>query len=214
MKSLLAPAETQPSHRCIRWAIPVLLVLSATALSLAPLLMPDSYSWLSNFISESAAQGVRGAWLARLGFLTFGFAVVWLAIVRRSRWARGAYWSHLAFGVLMISTAAFSHRPWLAQAPFDAFEDFLHSVTATGMGFAFALGVLFRLLQRSERTVRAMLFDCCAIVASVALPLSGEVWPAVAGLAQRLLFVIAYVWYAREAQCDRKAPENRRDLTL
>jgi hypothetical protein len=50
-------------------AVIVLLLAAMAALALAPLLMPDSYSVLGHSVSESAAQGVDGAWLARLAFL-------------------------------------------------------------------------------------------------------------------------------------------------
>lgn len=56
-----------------------LLIISFLALSLAPLNMPASYSWLRHTTSESAAQGIEGAWLARLGFLLFGLTVLWLS---------------------------------------------------------------------------------------------------------------------------------------
>jgi hypothetical protein len=52
------------------------LTVSALALAVAPMLMPESYSWVVHTTSESAAQGVNGAWLARLGFVAFGFAVL------------------------------------------------------------------------------------------------------------------------------------------
>lgn len=42
------------------------LAASLVALALAPLLMPASYDWRANTISESGAQGIEGAWLARL----------------------------------------------------------------------------------------------------------------------------------------------------
>jgi hypothetical protein len=67
------------------------LAASAVALALAPLLMPPSYSWLSMTTSESAAQGVGGAWLARLGFVLFGLSG-WLlvVVVRHREWGPAA----------------------------------------------------------------------------------------------------------------------------
>ena len=65
-----------------------LLLLSATAIAVAPLAMPEGYSWISNAISESAAQGQERAWVARLGFLLYGFAVLWLVVLAHGRWGR------------------------------------------------------------------------------------------------------------------------------
>ncbi len=196
MKRLLTPLP--PPYRCSTVGILGLLAISAISVTVAPLRMPKSYSWQMNVISESAAQGVAGAWVARLGFLLFGFAVLWLTNTQRSRWARGAYWCHMAFGVFMISTAAFSHRPWIATATFDAFEDLLHSITATGMGFAFSFGVLVRLFQRKRQERFRRLLDIGAIAVAVALPLAGNLWPSIAGLAQRMMFLVAYFWYGNE----------------
>lgn len=53
-----------------------ILVGSALALGLAPLMMPASYSWISDSTSESGAQGIEGAWLANLGFMLFGLGSI------------------------------------------------------------------------------------------------------------------------------------------
>jgi len=209
MKTPLMPLPPS-TFRFTRVGVVALLALSATCVFLAPWMMPDDYSWLSNVISESAAQGVEGAWVARLGFLLFGSAVLWLALSLRSSWARGAYWMHIAFGVFMISTAAFSHRPWQNDVPFDAFEDFLHSVTATAMGFAFSFGVLARTFQRKSDEALKRSLDVLAIIAAIFLPLLGGLEPAYAGLAQRSMFAIAYLWYGSEAPAARQPARNTR----
>ena len=110
-----------------------LLILSAAALLLAPLSLPEGYSWIVHSTSESAAQGLKGAWVGRLGFLLMGFAVLWLADIARPKWGR---WGSIllgCFGVMMLATAAFSHKPWLPDVAWDPFEDLLHSLTATVM---------------------------------------------------------------------------------
>jgi hypothetical protein len=176
-----------------------LLVISAVSLAVAPLLMPASYSSIANTTSESAAQGVEYAWVARLGFFAFGLAVLWLAVALRKSWARGAQWLHMAFGVLMTATAAFSHRSWVAGAQFDSVEDVLHSFTATAMGFAFSFGVLARLLQRGRQGEPGRALDAVALVAATVIPLLMARFAGIDGAIQRLMFLVAYFWYAREA---------------
>jgi hypothetical protein len=174
-----------------------LLVVSAVALLLAPTQMPDGYSWLRHTTSESAAQGVRGAWLARLGFLIFGLAVIGIANQQQGKWTTAVRWLHGAFGVLMVATAAFSTRSWLPDSPYDPVEDALHSFTATFMGFAFAIGVALRLRHRGASWPgRAV--DLIAILAAVAIPLTMGAFPQWDGLLQRGMFAIAYVWYGFE----------------
>lgn len=208
MKILLTPSPP-PAHALNLIGIVLLLVLSAVSIVAAPLLIPQSYSWVSNYISESAAQNLTNAWVARLGFLLFGVAVLWLSTALRRRWARSAYWCHLAFGLFMISTAAFSHQPWIENVPFDAFEDVLHSFTATGMGFAFSFGVLLRLFQRKSEAKPTRAFDVLAIAVAIGMPVMAGALPSVAGITQRALFLVAYVWYGNEALLLRE----RRTLT-
>jgi hypothetical protein len=203
MKTLLIPATTQ-GCRFTALGVFLLLAVSLSCVLVAPLAMPDSYSWFSNVISESAAQRVHSAWIARLGFLLFGLAVLWLTVSLKPVWARGDYWMHMAFSVFMVGTAAFSHRPWLDNIPFDSFEDLLHSITATGMGFAFSLGIVVRLLQREKGEGPKRAFDAFALVAATTLPLLGVVLPSMGGLFQRTMFIVAYLWYAHEALLVRK----------
>ena len=176
----------------------VCLVASALSLALAPLLMPADYSWIVHTTSESAAQGVDGAWLARLGFLLFGLGVLWLAQLEPPMWGRWAIVFHISFGVFMIGAAVFSAQPWEAGLPYDPIEDLLHSVTATVLGFSFAFGVLVIVLRRRRRRLRTRWLDVTAIAASVVLPMGMFAVTDIAGALQRGIFLIAYTWYARE----------------
>jgi hypothetical protein len=211
VSELLNPASSTEPSRAMPGVV-ALLVISALSLGVAPLLMPASYSPIANTTSESAAQGVEYAWIARLGFLAFGLAVLWLAAGLRRSWSRVAQWLHVAFGVLMIATAAFSHRSWVAGAQFDRVEDVLHSFTATAMGFAFSFGVLARLMQRGRQREPWRILDAVALVAATVIPVVMARFAGLDGLIQRLMFLVAYLWYAREALLFRlregKAPNN------
>ena len=175
-----------------------LLASSILALLLAPLQMPASYEWLQHTTSESAAQGIPGAWLARLGFMLFGLTVIWLAAKLQKQWVLPVRLLHLAFGVCMVGAAVFSARPWLQDLPFDPVEDGLHSFAATAMGFAFAGGVAWRFFLR-ENDWPGRVIDIIAVVAAVAIPLGMVALPSWDGLLQRGMFSIAYIWYAWEA---------------
>ncbi|MGI9604369.1 MAG: DUF998 domain-containing protein [Acidimicrobiales bacterium] len=176
----------------------ILLGGSAVALACAPLLMPDSYDWVEHTTSESGAQAVDGAWLARLGFLLFGLAVLTVAERSARRWGERAVALHRVFGLAMLAVAAFSARSWIPAAEFDQTEDMLHSVAATVMGFAFAFGVLAVAVRRTELGGRVAVFDGVAMLAAIVLPLAMILDESRAGLFQRLMFVVAYLWYGRE----------------
>lgn len=170
------------------------LAVSALALTVAPAAMPTTYSWLRQSISESAGQGVTSAWIARLGFLLFGLTVSWLALHNRRLWPQASRIALGAFGILMISAAAFSTRPWWPGAAFDPTEDLLHSMAASTMGFALVIGLTVRALtRRGDRLGLAL--DALGIVASIALPLAMSLLPDWAGLLQRLMFAVVYAWF-------------------
>lgn len=172
---------------------------SALLLAFAPRAMPAGYSWLAHTTSESAAQGVNGAWLARLGFVLFGLSVLLLILVRRRVWGPAAV-LHGAFGLFMVAVGVFSARSWVPDAAFDRTEDLMHSVAASAMGFAFALGVVVTLLrERPAVRQRRWPLDVTALVASVVVPLAMYVLPELTGALQRVMFLVAYVWYAAEA---------------
>lgn len=178
---------------------------SAMMLALAPLLMPDDYSWLSKTTSESAAQGVEGAWLGRSGFAVFGLSVLLLTGVRRRVWGVAAAF-HGAFGVFMFAAAMFSTRSWDPAAGYNRAEDVLHSVAATAMGFAFAGGVVAMLLRaRFTKQRRPWSLDAAAILASFLLPLAMSALPDLDGALQRVMFAVAYTWFAAEAIRTRPA---------
>jgi hypothetical protein len=188
----------RPTAPWVGLGIASCLAASALALVLAPLNMPDSYNWVEHTTSESAAQGVEGAWVARAGFVLFGLTVLWLSHIAAVRWQRWGTVLFVAFGVFMVFAAAFSSRSWETDAAYDRVEDVLHSIAATGMGFAFALGVLFVALTRGASARLHHGLDATAIIGSVLLPLGMSVWDDYAGVLQRAMFVIAYAWFAVE----------------
>jgi hypothetical protein len=183
--------------------VPVLAVLaglgaSAVALGLAPVLMPDDYSWVANTTSESAAQGLDGAWLGRLGLWLFGLSVLLAASVLASSWGAVATSLHATFGVLLTASAVFSTRSWREGAAFDRTEDALHSVAATAMGFAFAIGVAVVVVRLGGQRPWRRAAGIVAVAASVVLPLGMALWPDVRGVLQRAMFAVAYLWYGLE----------------
>jgi hypothetical protein len=67
------------------------------------------------------------------------------------------------------------------------------------MGFAFAIGVLARLMQRRRQNERGVSLDVLALLAATVIPiLMTRLW-APDGVIQRIMFLVAYLWYGREA---------------
>ncbi len=197
LKALFEPQSTKILHKEV-WFIAVTFLLSALALLLAPNLMPESYSWVANSTSESAAQAIQGAWLARLGFLLFGLAVLCLSYRLEQSWAKLVVFFHIIFATMMIATAAFSTQPWLDTLAFDPVEAALHSLTATVMGFAFNLGVFARFLQVYHKEEKRRWFDLIAVFIATLIPIMMAFMPEMDGLLQRFMFFTAYLWYLNE----------------
>jgi hypothetical protein len=179
----------------------VLACLGASVVSLAtaPLLLPDSYSPITDTTSESAAQAVDAAWLARLGLLLFGLGVIWLATLSVKRWGRWGTATHIGFGAAMTATATFASKSWLVDAPYVWSEDFLHSVASGLVGISFILGVLAVQFRRRQDQVGARIFDLSALAIAMGVSLAIGFWGNIDGLLQRVMFLVAYIWYASEA---------------
>jgi predicted cobalt transporter CbtA len=105
----------------------------------------------------------------------------------------------------MFAVAAYSAKPWMPDAGFDATEDLLHSVAATVMGFAFAFGVAAVAIQLRTTGTGWRLLDGLAVAASVVLPLGMSTFGEADGVLQRMMFGIAYVWYGRELVSNRSS---------
>lgn len=179
-----------------RWGPALLLLLSLAAIAVAPLAMPASYDWIDHTTSESAAQGVGNAWIARIGFLLWGLAALWLALRRAI--APGLLGRALIgiFGLSMVGAALFPTRPWDPATAFDRSEDMLHTIFGSAMGMAFILLVAVRVGRKAFARRPAPLDTASFTVASIA-SLIMAVRPDVAGAAQRMMFLIAYVWFLR-----------------
>lgn len=198
-----AAADRPATRRTVRGylsagAVIAMLAAAVVCIAMAPTLMPDSYSIVEHSVSESAAQGVEGAWLARTGLLVFGFAVLALAGRAGRRWGPAGRILHRIVGVCLIATATFAHMPW-ENVPYDEFEDLLHSIASFGVGFAFTAGVVAVSLRRAGIAWRARLFDWVAIIAAIIIPMTMFNATGIAGVVQRIMFGVAFVWYGAEA---------------
>ncbi len=186
----------------------VLLAGAFVVFALAPLAMPASFDWVEHGISESAAQGIDNAWIARIGFILFGLAVIWLAQLRHRAWGPLGTAMHLMFGVSMFGVAAFPTRHWDHAVAYVDNDDLLHSVFAGTIGFGFIAGVVAVMIARKLPTLRAAMPDLAALAITISVPLfmSADIW----GALQRVMFLTAGLWYAREAWHTRSDPTDHR----
>jgi hypothetical protein len=197
----LAPSTqtwTGPKRSIFVAAVLGLVVASLISVAVAPLLMPASYSWVEHAVSATAAQGLDHAWLTRLGFLLQALAVLLLVELARERWGVWGRSLHRLYAISVVAAAIFSQSHW-EPLPFDILEDFLHSGAAFGVGIGFTLGVLVIRFRRAPHPGWIRLLDLVAVAAALVIPLIMFYVPTVAGAAERLMFIIAYLWYGTEA---------------
>jgi hypothetical protein len=122
-------------------------------------------------------------------------------------WGAAGTFAHRVFGVSMIATAVFATRPWLASAPYDRTEDFLHSVASFGVGSGFLIGVFLVGMHRGRATGHARWYDIAAVVLVMVSLLTMTALPDIEGLPQRCMFTIAYLWYGTESLAPVATPQ-------
>ena len=170
---------------------------SCLCLAVAPLLMPGSYSPVTMAISDTAAQGVPHAWVARLGFLLSAAAIVLLARSRARTWGPWGRALHTLYAGFVVALAVFSQKPW-AGGPFNEIENLTHSILAPVAGVAFTAGVLVVSMRRAPRDRLARLLDAVTIGAMLVLPVIMLGVSGLDGASQRTAVAIGYLWYGFE----------------
>lgn len=168
------------------------IILMALTMVVGPWFSPPGFDWVRHTTSEQAGQLTAGAYLMRFGFVALGLGIFIDALeaVKRRQWANSLF---LVFGLSMILVAVFSTRPIDLTLTYDLTDDWLHSFFATLMGFAFGFGVGWRMIYM--RTPLDLTLSGLAALASIILPLLMWQMPDYAGVWQRLMFGISFVWF-------------------
>jgi Protein of unknown function (DUF998) len=172
--------------------------LSMLAIGFAPLLMPASYSWVEHTISESAGQGVAGAWMARSGLYLAALAMLTLAGVAGDRWGLWGRSALRLYAFGLVAGAIFSRAPW-TDVPYDHVEGYLHTFSVFWAGVGFALGVLIVSSRRGKGPRWVRRSDLTVVLITVVVPMLMLVFRDQEGLLQRFLALAGYGWVISEA---------------
>lgn len=190
----------------LAWIGGILLIGASAVLALAPLTLPPDYSPVELTTSYSAAQGVSGAWAARVGFVIAGGAVLAIAAGLRHRWRQPVTSLQVSVGLAFLAISTFSIRPWRDEDSYDHLENLLHEIAATVMGFAFAVSVVVLVWRRwTEGGVVDRFGVAIAVVSLTAPPAWGTV-PSWSGAIQRAMLLMWGAWYLVEIR--KGAPAN------
>ncbi len=184
--------------KAIKVSAIVALAIAALGVLLAPVFLHDEYSILSNSISESAAQNVPTAWIARTALFASGLGVLGIVVLKSRSWSRTVSISFSVFGTLWIVSSVFSTKSWVAGSSFSELESAIHSGAASAMAIVVLGGLVLAFTKQPVRRVERVLAFGLATSATI-LPLASLLVPEFGGLFQRLMFFYTYLWFARQA---------------
>jgi hypothetical membrane protein len=172
-------------------ALPVIYCLMLLVIFILPFYSVEEYSILKNTTSQLGAQGAPHAWIMNVVFAALGIVSV------TDGWRRlSGYWLHrmvlAVFGISLFMTAFFHHAPIVSGVPFSQLEDDLHSGFASAAGFAFTVFAIASAFIEPTRLRRIM---AVAIGVSATL-LSILIFrvPDLAGIWQRIIFIVMFAW--------------------
>ena len=156
-----------------------------------PFYSVESYSIVSNTTSHLGAQHAPNAWMMNVVFIILGVATILRSFVFRGKQVISQYLLVL-FGVSLIMTAVFRHRPIINDVEFNVLHDQLHSLFASIVGFSFVLFSFSFLLSQVKKSIKIIAVSLG--VAATFLSLMMLFFPQYMGIFQRIMFIGSFYW--------------------
>ena len=159
----------------------------------AHIFVPEPYNWMHNTISELASQGYPNKWVMQIGFIGFGVLLSIGAITNFLQ--EGKYrFIHLplfiyALGILLAGI--FCTRPFVDGIPYSEVEARLHSIFASIAGFALSAAMLLYFLTDHSRR---RILHAISLVLVLGLSISFGLASSYAGIVQRILYLVGFIW--------------------
>ncbi len=157
---------------------------------LLPLFSFEGYSILQNTTSHLGAQKAPLNWLMNGSFIALGIVTFVYGKTKTENYPIAKIMIYF-FSFSLIGVGLFTHRP-LTGEPANLTLDVFHSVfaTATGFSFSFFALVLFYIFVKPFDKYLALTLALAAII----IPINMSLFPAIQGLLQRFMFIIAFSW--------------------
>lgn len=156
-----------------------------------PYFSTAGYSIIANTTSELGAQNTPNAWIMNITFGLLGLAcIIEGSIYLKS--SRMHQFLLFLFGVSLILTALYHHAPIHQIMSYDIYEDKVHSVFASMVGFSFSL-FSFSAIFIEETNSRRLIALSIGFLTTFLSILMGTL-PAYAGIWQRLIFIVSFSW--------------------
>jgi len=156
-----------------------------------PYFSVEDYVIWRNTTSHLGAQGAPYAWLMNGSFILMAVATAQLAFTRMRSY--GFQQVCIAvFSIGLVGTALFRHAPIVEGLVFSVFEDHMHSVFASLVGFSFTLFAVSTAFIVRNRTHRIV--SISVATSSVILSILIFSTPEFAGVWQRIMFIVSFAW--------------------
>lgn len=166
-------------------------ILLLLVMLVLPFFSVEEYSILRNTTSHLGAQGAPNAWIMNTVFILLGTTCMWKGVpaFRRYPFQQVVL---IFFGLSLVATGFFQHKPIVAGIPFNAFEDQMHSLFASVVGFSFTVFAMSLIWIESERNRKLQAFGMAllAMILSILIFNLSDY----AGIWQRVMFASSFGW--------------------
>lgn len=173
-----------------RFILPA-FVLLLFVMFILPFFSTTNYSIISHTTSHLGAQGAPYAWVMNLVFLIIGLAcIIEAQLYLKTFWVQKLLLT--IFGIGFLMTAYFQHAPIDTSIFYDVFEDKMHSISASIIGFSFTLFAFSAAFI--ETNTRRRVIALVVGFFSTGLSILMFSLNSFSGLWQRLIFIISFIW--------------------
>jgi len=159
----------------------------------AHIFVPEPYNWMHNTISELASQGYRNKWIMQVGFIGFGILLS-IGVFQNIRVEENYRFRQILlviYAVGILLAGIFCTRPFVDGIPYSEVEARLHSIFASIAGFALSAAMLLYFLTDHSRR---RILHAISLVLVLGLSISFGLASSYAGIVQRILYLVGFIW--------------------
>ena len=171
-------------------AVAFFIVIAA----IAHLLIPPTYDWTENSISELAAQKYPRRWIMQIGLFGFGLilggGIVLKLIQSTLLWYLEV--PILSYAIAISLSGVFSTKPFVDDDDYSHLHDRAHSLFANLTGFSFCIGVSLKMVF-SEAFIDFVLNTGFLILVILLVIAFGRAIQ-YRGIYQRGVFFLGFLW--------------------
>ena len=169
------------------------VVFIVLVILVAHIFVPEPYNWMHNTISELASQGYPNKWIMQIGFIGFGvlLSVGVLQNIRKERNYRFRQILLVIYAVGILFAGIFCTRSFVDGIPYSEIEARLHSFFASIAGFALSAAMLLYFLTDHSRR---RILHAISLVLVLGLSISFGLASSYAGIVQRILYLVGFIW--------------------